>query len=77
MLISVLQTLAELLAGGTSLTSTEQIDFSRPGSRRDEDAGPVLNLYFYDIRESKQVQHSGRQVDRKLSEGRLQSANVK
>ena len=76
MLISVLQTLAELLAGGTSLTSTEQIDFSRPGSRRDEGAGPVLNLYFYDIRESKQVQHSGRQVDRKLSEGRLQSATV-
>ncbi len=76
MLISVLQTLAELLAGGTSLTSTEQIDFSRPGSRRDEGAGPVLNLYFYDIRESKQVQHSGRQIDRKLSEGRLQSATV-
>lgn len=76
MLISVLQTLAEMLAGGTSLTSTEQIDFSRPGSRRDESIGPVLNLYFYDIRESKQVQHSGRQVDRKLSEGRLQTATV-
>lgn len=69
MLISVLQTLAEILAGGTSLTSTEQIDFSRPGSRRDEGSGPLLNLYFYDVRESKQVQHSGRQVERKLSEG--------
>jgi Pvc16 N-terminal domain/Carboxypeptidase regulatory-like domain len=76
MLISVLQTLAEILAGGTSLTSTEQIDFSRPGSRRDEGAGTLLNLYFYDIRESKQVQHSGRQVERKLSEGGLQTANV-
>lgn len=76
MLISVLQTLAELLAGGTSLTSTEQIDFSRPGSRRDEGAGPVLNLYFYDIRESKQLQHVGRQIERKLSEGRLQTATV-
>lgn len=76
MLICVLQTIAEILAGGTSLTSTEQIDFSRPGSRRDESAGPVLNLYFYDIRESKQVQHSGRQVDRKRSEGRLQAATV-
>jgi hypothetical protein len=65
MLISVLQTLAEILAGGTSLTNTEQIDFSRPGSRRDEGAGPLLNLYLYDIRESKQVQHSGRQVERK------------
>lgn len=76
MLISVLQTLAELLAGGTSLTSTEQIDFSRPGSRRDEGVGPVLNLYFYDIRESKQVQHSDRQSDRKLSEERLPAATV-
>lgn len=76
MLTSVLQTLAEMLAGGTSLASTEQIDFSRPGSRRDEGAGPLLNLYFYDIRESKQVQHSGRQIERKLSEGRLQAATV-
>ena len=76
MLIPVLQTLAEILAGGTSLTSTEQIDFSRPGSRRDEGAGPLLNLYFYDIRESKQVQHSGRQVERRNSEGRTQTAKV-
>ncbi len=76
MLISVLQTLAELLAGGTSLTSTEQIDFSCPGSRRDKGAGPLLNLYFYDIRESKQVQHCGSQVDGKLSEVRLQATTV-
>jgi hypothetical protein len=59
MLISLLQSLAEILAGGTSLTSTEQIDFSPPGSHRDEVTGATLNLYFYDIRESKQVQHSG------------------
>ncbi len=76
MLISVLQTLAEILAGGTSLTNTEQIDFSRPGSRRDEGAGPLLNLYLYDIRESKQVQHSGRQVERRSGDSRLQTAKV-
>lgn len=76
MLVSVLQTLAEILAGGTSLISTEQIDFSRPGSRRDEGAGPLLNLYFYDIRESKHVQHSGRQVERHASEGKPQTAKV-
>lgn len=76
MLVSVLQTLAEILAGGTSLISTEQIDFSRPGSRRDEGAGPLLNLYFYDIRESKTVQHSGRQVERHSSESRPQTAKV-
>jgi hypothetical protein len=75
MLIFVLQTLAEILAGGTSLTSTEQIDFSHPGNRREEGAGPTLNLYVYDIRESKQLQHSGRQVERKLTRN-LQSATV-
>lgn len=76
MLISVLQTLAEMLAGGTSLTSTEQIDFSRPGSRRGECAGPLLNLYFYDIRESKQVKHADTQVGGKLSEVRLQATTA-
>jgi hypothetical protein len=76
MLISVLQTLAEILAGGTSLTSTEQIDFNRPGSRREEGAGRFLNLYLYDIRESKQVQHSGRQVDRRNSDTQPRTARV-
>ncbi|OKH50458.1 hypothetical protein NIES2101_19175 [Calothrix sp. HK-06] len=76
MLISLLQTLAEILAGGTSLNSTEQVDFSRPGSRRDEVTGATLNLYFYDIRESKQVQHSGRQIDRNTRDGRFQPATV-
>ncbi|WP_392533604.1 Pvc16 family protein [Nostoc sp. C117] len=66
MLIFVLQTLAEILAGGTSLTSTEQIDFSHPSNRREEGAGPTLNLYIYDIRESKQFQQAGRQVERSI-----------
>ncbi|MBD2411927.1 MAG: DUF4255 domain-containing protein [Desmonostoc geniculatum HA4340-LM1] len=67
MLIFVLQTLAEILAGGTSLTSTEQIDFSHPSNRREEGAGPTLNLYIYDIRESKQFQQAGRQVERNIT----------
>ncbi|MDZ8052649.1 MAG: Pvc16 family protein [Aulosira sp. ZfuVER01] len=75
MLIFVLQTLAEILAGGTSLTSTEQIDFSHPINRREEGAGPTLNLYVYDIRESKQFQQSGRQVERKPARG-LQPTSV-
>lgn len=76
MLIALLQTLAEILAGGTSLTSMEQIDFNVPGSRRDESAGPFLNLYLYDIRESAQVQATGRQIERRISEGGLSAANV-
>ena len=75
MLIFVLQTLVEILAGGTSLTSTEQIDFSHPSNRKEEGAGPTLNLYIYDIRESKQMQHSGRQVERQLTRA-LQPAGV-
>lgn len=73
MLVSILQTLAEILAGGTSLTSTKQIDFSRPGNRRNDDVGPVLNLYFYDIRGSKQGQPFG-QNECKLSQ-RMQTAS--
>ena len=61
MLTSILQTLAELLAGGTTLTSTEQIDFSHPADLKDRSAGPLLNLYLYDIRESKH-QRSSKQV---------------
>jgi hypothetical protein len=67
MLISVLQTLAEILAGGTSLTSTEQIDFGHPGNRKEQGPGPTLNLYIYDIRESKQYQQAGRQVERNIT----------
>ncbi|BDA66034.1 hypothetical protein RIVM261_086010 [Rivularia sp. IAM M-261] len=75
MLIFILQTLASILAGGTSLTSTEQIEFSHPSNRKEEGGGPILNLYIYDIRESKQIQHSGRQVERKLTQA-LQPASV-
>ncbi|MBE9010675.1 DUF4255 domain-containing protein [Pseudanabaenaceae cyanobacterium LEGE 13415] len=76
MLTSILQTLAELLAGGTMLTSTEQIDFSHPAMLNDRATGPLLNLYLYDIRESRQFQHSGRQVERRLSEERSTTALV-
>ncbi|MEC4814791.1 MAG: Pvc16 family protein [Scytonema sp. PMC 1069.18] len=75
MLIFVLQTLAEILAGGTSLTSTEQIEFSHPSNRKEDVGGATLNLYIYDIRESKQLQRSGRQVDRKSTTG-LQTIHV-
>jgi len=75
MLIFILQNIAEILAGGTSLTSTEQIEFSHPSNCSEEGGGPTLNLYIYDIRESKQLQHSGRQVERKLTRG-LQPATV-
>ena len=75
MLIFVLQTLAEILAGGTSLTSTTQIDFSHPSNRREEATEPILNVYIYDIRESKQLQHSGRQLERSQT-GLRQTANV-
>jgi Pvc16 N-terminal domain/Carboxypeptidase regulatory-like domain len=75
MLIFVLQTLAEILAGGTSLTSTMQIDFGHPSNRREEATEPILNVYIYDIRESKQLQHSGRQLERNQT-GLRQTANV-
>lgn len=61
MIPAATQTLAEILAGGTSLLSTEQIDFNHPGVR--QDAGPGLNLYCYNIRENGQVHHSGCQVE--------------
>jgi hypothetical protein len=46
MIPAVAQTLAKLLAHGTSLDS-EQIDFSHPGTR--QDIRPALNLYFYHV----------------------------
>ena len=71
MLNSILQTLAEILAGGTSLTSTEQINFSHPAALRDQSTGPRLNLYVYDLRANKQRQHSGKQIERRpVSDGR-------
>jgi hypothetical protein len=59
MIPAVAQTLAEILAGGTSLISTEQIDFKHPGMQ--QDIKPALNLYCYDIREHNQVLHLGSQ----------------
>lgn len=74
MIPAVVQTLAEILAGGTSLTSTEQISFESPGACL-EMIGPSLNLYFYDLRESA-PQHAERQVDRRtVSEG-SQAASI-
>lgn len=54
MIPAVAQTLANILAGGTSLISTEQIDFNHPGLRQHRELG--LNLYCYDLRATSQVQ---------------------
>ncbi|MEH1840419.1 MAG: Pvc16 family protein [Nostoc sp.] len=56
MLPAVTQTLAKILASGTSLISTEQIDFNHPGLQQGIE--PLLNLYCYDIREHNKGQHS-------------------
>lgn len=61
MIPAVAQTLAKILAGGTSLIGTEQIDFNHPGWRKNNEPG--LNLYCYDLRASSPVQPSGRQVE--------------
>jgi hypothetical protein len=66
MLNSILQTLAEMLAGGTMLTSTEQIDFSQPSSLGNSGGELSLNLYLYDVRISKRMPNSGRQVERRF-----------
>ncbi len=58
------------------LTSTEQIDFSHPATLGDQSIGPLLNLYLYDIRESKQVQHSGRQIERRRTDDQPHTALV-
>lgn len=64
MLNSILQTLAEIVAGGTMLGSTEQIDFSHPSNLVDRERTPSLNLYLYDFRISKRIPSTGRQVER-------------
>ncbi|MBD2683472.1 MULTISPECIES: Pvc16 family protein [Nostoc] len=76
MLISLLQTIAEILVGGTSLTSIEQIDFNLPGSRTNGNAGQIINLYLYDIRLSNQLQQTGRRVERMFSEGGTPTSTV-
>lgn len=69
MIPAVAQTLAKLLAGGTSLISTEQIDFNHPGWRQNTGSG--LNLYCYDLRANDQVQHSVRQGKSTNNQGKL------
>jgi len=54
MIPAVAQTLAEILACGTSLSSTEQIDFNPPCLQSAVESG--LNLYCYNIRESNPLQ---------------------
>jgi Pvc16 N-terminal domain/Carboxypeptidase regulatory-like domain len=75
MLNSILQTLAEMLAGGTVLTSTEQIDFSHPSSLGNSSRELSLNLYLYDVRVSKKMPNTGRQVERRF-ESSHQMADV-
>jgi hypothetical protein len=74
MIPAVAQTLAKILAGGTSLISTEQIDFNHPGWRKDK--GPGLNLYCYDLRANSQVQQSERQVESSNNLDKLQATTV-
>lgn len=56
MIPAVAQTLAELLANGTSLVGTECIDFNHPGAQ--QSTQPRLNLYCYDLRENRRGCHS-------------------
>ncbi|AGY59587.1 Pvc16 family protein [Gloeobacter kilaueensis] len=70
MITALVQTLAEILAGGTSLTSTEQIDFAPPGERQTKSGQQGLNVYFYDLRENAQVPQASRQVERRYIDER-------
>lgn len=54
MIPAATQALAEILAGGISLLSTEQIDFNHPGVNKN--LHPRLNLYCYNIRENLHMQ---------------------
>lgn len=61
MIPAVAQTLAEILAGGTSPIRMEQIDFNHPSA--EQGIGPRVNLYCYDLRENHQMQKSGQHTD--------------
>ena len=74
MIPAVAQTLAKILAGGTSLISTEQIDFNHPSWRKN--AEPGLNLYCYDLRANSQVQQLERQVESSHHPGKPQATLV-
>ena len=56
MIPAVAQTLANILAVGTSLTGLEQISLSAPDTLSELKTG--LNLYFYDVRQTSMVQSS-------------------
>jgi len=60
MITAVSWTLAEILAGGSSLIGTEQIDFNHPSV--EQYGEPRLNLYCYDLRENQQTQYSSQQT---------------
>ncbi|MEH1870709.1 beta-sandwich domain-containing protein [Nostoc sp.] len=70
MLNSILQTLAEMLTNGSILTSTEQINFSHPGSLENSNRELSLNLYLYDVRINKKMPNNGRQVERYFDDSR-------
>lgn len=70
MLNSILQSLAEILANGAVLTSTDQIDFSHPARLENSNRELSLNLYLYDVRISKKMPSNGRQVERYFDESR-------
>lgn len=63
MIPAVTQTLASLLVLGTSLNSTEQIDFSLPGS--EEYTEPGLNLYCYSLKANSWLQQSNSCLEKK------------
>ncbi|WOD37076.1 Pvc16 family protein [Nodosilinea sp. E11] len=52
MISAIAQAVANILASGTCLTSTEQIDFGYPG-RLGRDHKPCLNLYHYEIQSAQ------------------------
>ncbi|AUT00762.1 hypothetical protein CLI64_10330 [Nostoc sp. CENA543] len=54
MIPAATQTLAEILAGGISLLSTEQIDFNHPAMS--QNVNPRLNLYCYNIQENVYIE---------------------
>ena len=70
MLNSILQTLAEMLTNGAVLNSIEQIDFSHPANIENSNRDRSLNLYLYDVRNSKIMPSNGRQVERHFDKSR-------
>lgn len=63
MLTAITQTLAEILACGSSLGSTEQIDLGHPSQNQVQSRCPKLNLYCYHIRQNTQMPPLSPQLD--------------